>query len=142
MMPTKACPVVFRDSLESQILVFRHPLAAIQLVKGTIEAGESSQAAALRELSEESGIHGATVVRDLGLWDAGYDGHIWSFHVCRCDRELPPSWHHQCADDGGLDLQFFWHTLDDDPTEDWHPVFRNALAFIRGRMTTPTQLFV
>lgn len=38
MRANKACPVVLRHSTELEILAFRHPLAGLQLVKGTVEA--------------------------------------------------------------------------------------------------------
>ena len=41
---------MFQDSTGSRILVFRHPSAGIQLIKGTIEPGECASDAALREL--------------------------------------------------------------------------------------------
>src|SRR5215472_2659948 len=129
MVPTKACPVLFQDSTASRIMVFRHPSAGIQLVKGTIERGERPSAAALRELREESGIADGVVCRDLGLWDSGFEGHIWSIHVCATDRGLPEYWNHRCPDDGGIELRFFWHDLDTDPLGEWHPVFRRALEF-------------
>ena len=66
----KACPVVLRTRGSREILVFEHPLAGIQLVKGTIELGESPEAAALRELGEESGITSASWVRSLGTWSS------------------------------------------------------------------------
>lgn len=59
----KVCPVVLRQGNEgTEILVFRHPLAGVQLVKGTREAGESIAQAALRELAEESGITSGAVI--------------------------------------------------------------------------------
>src|SRR5215472_11631901 len=122
MIPTKACPVVFRDSTASRILVFRHPSAGIQLVKGTIEPGESPSDAALRELHEEAGIADATVCRDLGLWDAGFDGQVWSLQLCATLTALPECWSHHCPDDGGMELYFFWHDLHADPSEEWHPL--------------------
>jgi 8-oxo-dGTP pyrophosphatase MutT (NUDIX family) len=134
MVPTKACPIVLRDSAVPKIMVFRHPSAGIQLVKGTIEAGENPADAALRELREESGISDAAVRQDLGCWDAGYDGQIWSLQLCTATRALPESWIHRCADDGGLDLHFFWRDLEAGGSEDWHPLFRRALEFIRRRI--------
>lgn len=136
MVPTKACPVVFRDSTAAKIMVFRHPSAGIQLVKGTIESGERPADAALRELREESGIADAALCQDLGLWDAGHEGQIWSLHLCTVSRMLPETWHYRCGDDGGIDLHFFWHDLDAEPSENWHPVFQRALEFIRGRIKT------
>ena len=66
LLATKACPVVAQiiDGME-HLLVFKHPLAGYQLVKGTIELGERPSHAAVRELDEESGIRNAQAVRDL-----------------------------------------------------------------------------
>jgi 8-oxo-dGTP pyrophosphatase MutT (NUDIX family) len=113
-------------------MVFHHPFAGIQLVKGTIEPGERPADAALRELREESGIANATVYQDLGLWDAQYEGQIWSFQLCSTSQALPESWNHRCGDDGGLDLHFFWRDLGGEPSERWHPLFRRALEYIRS----------
>ena len=134
MVPNKACPVVFHDSRRSRILVFRHPSAGIQLIKGGIEPREEPHAAALRELREESGIADAVVSQDLGLWDAAFDEQIWSLHLCATAREFPERWSHRCLDYGSVDLTFFWHDFDADPTEEWHPLFRRALACIRSRI--------
>ncbi|MDR2306017.1 MAG: NUDIX domain-containing protein [Paucimonas sp.] len=65
-LPNKACPVVLSSSLPIRFLLFRLPLAGTQLVKGTIEHGELPREAALRELTEKSGITAATVETDLG----------------------------------------------------------------------------
>jgi hypothetical protein len=54
----------------------------------------------------------------------------WHFVLCR--TETPSGgWSHRTTDGGGLCLEFFWHPLEDPPDENWHPVFRQALAFIR-----------
>ena len=71
MSPNKACPVILSCIAGPRILLFRHPLAGVQLVKGTIESGETPAEAALRELSEEAGIDDASIVSDLGCWNAG-----------------------------------------------------------------------
>jgi 8-oxo-dGTP pyrophosphatase MutT (NUDIX family) len=134
VIPTKACPVVFQDATASRILVFRHPAAGIQLVKGSIEPDESPSDAALRELREEAGIANAAVRRDLGVWDAGFAGQIWSFQLCATACALPECWSHQCSDDGGIELYFFWHDIDADSSEEWHPLFRRALQCIRLRL--------
>jgi 8-oxo-dGTP pyrophosphatase MutT (NUDIX family) len=57
----KACPVVLRRGCNGiEFLVFESPLAGKQLIKGTIEAGESLGKACARELEEESGVQGDT----------------------------------------------------------------------------------
>jgi 8-oxo-dGTP pyrophosphatase MutT (NUDIX family) len=55
--PSKASPFVVRRTARGlEILAFRHPLAGTQLVKGTIESGETVEAGAVRELEEERGV--------------------------------------------------------------------------------------
>lgn len=56
MTADKACPVVLRSRETLEILAFEHPLAGLQLVKGSVEPGESTDMAAVRELMEEAGI--------------------------------------------------------------------------------------
>lgn len=134
MSPDKACAVVLSSTAGARILLFRHPLAGAQLVKGTIEEGETPSQAALRELSEESGIDAATVVGDLGVWDAEHLDQIWSFHLCQAKEPLPERWSHQTLDDHGHLFQFFWASLDQLPHADCHPVFSRALGFLSIRL--------
>jgi 8-oxo-dGTP pyrophosphatase MutT (NUDIX family) len=129
----KACPVVFRDSSMRQILAFEHPETGLQLVKGGIERGEDARAAALRELEEESGISGATIAKDLGTWNSGHHGHVWSLQLCTYLPGLPETWTHHCEDDGGHDLRFFWHPVHERADESWEPQFQRALEAIRAR---------
>ncbi len=129
--PTKACPVVLRtvDGL-LQILAFHHPLTGTQLVKGTVEPGESAEEASLRELFEEAAIQAKRVVKDLGLWNSGVEGQVWSFQLCET-HNLPDSWTHFANDGGGMEFSFFWHPLDAEPDETWDELFKNALYHIR-----------
>jgi len=131
----KACPVLVRQRERLEVLAFRHPLAGLQLVKGSIEPGEASGAAALRELAEEAGILDARLGADLGTWLSEHPGQDWAFHLCHSPRELPDAWTHHCDDDGGLDFAFFWHALDATPGPQWHPLFRDALGWLRERAT-------
>jgi 8-oxo-dGTP pyrophosphatase MutT (NUDIX family) len=101
-------------------------------VKGTIELGEQSGAAALRELREESGIESAQVSRSLGIWDSGHDGQIVEFVSVRVPGLLPDGWTHRAPDDGGHEFEFFWHDLAESPSAEWHPLFVAALEFIRA----------
>lgn len=136
---TKACPVVLLPGQPPRILLFRHPQAGVQLVKGSIEPGETPAQAALRELKEESGIGNARVVTDLGTWDAGHQGQVWSFHLCEAGAPLPEQWSHQTEDDHGHRFSFFWAALDELPWEECHPLFQRALHFLLdGRLdSTP-----
>ena len=130
---SKVCPVVFRDASMQQILAFEHPRAGVQLVKGFIEPGESVRAAALRELQEESGIEDTGVMQDLGAFESGHRGYVWSLQLCTFPHKLPETWTHHCANDGGYDFRFFWHDVNQDPGESWRPHYRRALEAIRER---------
>jgi 8-oxo-dGTP pyrophosphatase MutT (NUDIX family) len=130
MSPNKACPVILSCIAGPRILLFRHPLAGVQLVKGTIESGETPAEAALRELSEEAGIDDASVVSDLGCWNAGHLEQVWSFQLCHTPAPLPEQWTHQTLDDHGHAFSFFWAPLDGLPIADCHPVFRQALRYL------------
>lgn len=130
MRPDKACSIVLSSAWPPRILLFLHPQAGVQLVKGTIEKDETPGQAALRELAEESGISAAEIVDDLGCWDSGHHGQIWSFHLCRAGGPLPEQWSHQTLDDHGHRFEFFWASLDHLPYGDCHPVFRQALVFL------------
>lgn len=135
MLPTKACPVVLRPaSSGSELLVFRHPLAGVQLVKGTIEPGESPSITAVRELAEEAGLPNASATRSLGVWQSGYNDQVWEFFEMDAGADLPDAWLHQAPDDGGLEFAFSWHPLREQPGPDWHPVFVRALAFVRSSL--------
>lgn len=135
LLATKACPVVVRmiDGME-HLLVFKHPLAGYQLVKGSIELGERPSHAAVRELAEESGIRNAQAVRDLGNWNAGYEQQIWSFQLCEVAESLPHQWRFDTHDDGGHVFEFFWHPLKADLPTPCHTLFQAAWAQIRNRL--------
>lgn len=134
MTPNKVCPVLLRfKNDEKQILAFHHPLAGTQLVKGTIEPDEAAETAVLRELFEESGINSAAIIRNLGIWNSGYEGQIWAIYLCKAEDDLPDSWTHYTQDDGGQDFAFFWHSLETNPS-DWHPLFRDALQWIKSKI--------
>lgn len=132
MRADKACPVVVCFTPTPRVLLFRHPQAGVQLVKGTIEQGETTAQAALRELAEESGINDATIHDDLGYWESGHQGQVWSFQLCKAVGPLPEQWSHQTLDDHGHRFAFFWAPFDQLPYDDCHPVFRRALVFLRA----------
>ncbi|MGH8448131.1 NUDIX hydrolase [Pseudomonas sp.] len=133
MIINKACPVVLRTRQSVEILAFEHPLAGFQLVKGSIEPGETTAAAAIRELQEEAGIAG-NVIRDLGIWHAEITGQTWAFHQCQVSADLPDTWAHFAEDDGGHWFHFFWYPLSKEPTNEWHPIFQCALSALTEKL--------
>ncbi|MGH8348451.1 MAG: NUDIX domain-containing protein, partial [Pseudomonas sp.] len=96
---TPVISLTFWFRVRELILLFRHPIAGVQLVKGTIETGETPAQTALRELSEESGIVAASIVSDMGCWDAAHLDQIWSFQLCCTQALLPEQWTHHTLDD-------------------------------------------
>lgn len=64
--------VVFRRSpaggpfADVRILLLQHEAGKWMLPKGTIEAGETPEAVARREVAEETGLHNVRIVQDLG----------------------------------------------------------------------------
>lgn len=129
----KVVPVIFRHVDKNiEILVFRHPIAGIQIVKGTVEANENLENAAIRELFEESGISSASIDSYLGLHYPSELGPNWHVFVCHTTETLKDNWTHFCNDDGGLEFEFFWHPLTEEPTNEWHLLFKELLEFIKS----------
>lgn len=113
------CCVVQEDAL----LCFEHPTAGRQIPKGTVEDGESLDAAFFRELQEESGVEVERQPIALGEFDrivgAGPDErgplerHVWHVFAVRTDG-LPDRWTHIVQGgpaEAGLAFRFFWHPL-------------------------------
>ncbi|WP_416140982.1 NUDIX domain-containing protein [Marinimicrobium sp. C6131] len=131
----KACPVVVRRREgHLEILVFRHPIAGTQLVKGTIEPGESGRSASERELEEEAGIK-LKAEHLLLEWQRHPDEPTWAIWLMEPGDHLPDHWDHYCKDDGGHLFQYFWHPLLKLPDSEWHSVFTDALAAVRQSLT-------
>ena len=116
---------------QPHILVFKHPKAGIQMVKGTVEEHESLEAATLRELFEESGIRHASVERYLGIHTPDHIGPVWHVYLCESKQPLPEYWSFFCEDDGGLHFDFQWHPLHQPATDEWHPLFQELLQFVQ-----------
>jgi 8-oxo-dGTP pyrophosphatase MutT (NUDIX family) len=136
MRTPKAVPIVLRATQgRIEVLLFEHPLAGPQLVKGTVEQGESVSEAATRELAEESGLLSARCISDLGTWEQCPAGQVWHFREVLVERELPETWSHFTADGGGHTFRFFWHQLNAPAPPSCHPVYIAALAFLRARLS-------
>lgn len=127
----KVCPVVIRIQERNRyVLVFRHPTSGIQFIKGTLEMGESVIEAAIRELFEESGLQSVSQ-NYLCSWDPIHEDQEWHFVACKT-ASLSDSWQHFTHDGGGLSFDFFWHPLQDEPSSEWHEVYRRALIKVRS----------
>ncbi len=130
----KACPVVLRTvDNRTEILAFLHPEAGKQVVKGTIDPGENPEKAALRELTEESGIDNAAI--DCFLEEVHFhkEDQIWHIFACQA-RDLPEAWSHIALEGDGnkYEFKFFWHDLADDEDDDsWHYTFQYVLNIAR-----------
>lgn len=128
----KVVPVILRQQKQVlEILAFRHPLAGIQLIKGTIERDEHHQNAAIRELFEESGLIAEPNPKFIGNFQIKFNQQDWHFYLCETQAELPETWIYHCQDGGGLDFTFFWYPLKQKPNADWHETFQEALSFLR-----------
>ena len=136
----KACACVLRDG---HLLCFRHPSAGNQLPKGTVEAGESSEAAVVRELAEESGLTQAQVIGKICQYEriVGGDGHSgvearhrWHlFHLAVPGAPRAP-WRHRVRSDGvddGMVFEYFWQDLAQ-PITGFHPIFVQAISAVQG----------
>jgi 8-oxo-dGTP pyrophosphatase MutT (NUDIX family) len=126
----KVCPVVTRQS-GTEILMFHHPMAGSQLVKGTLNPGEAPAQGAQRELFEESGLR-TSALADLG---AGQVAEVpWTFVLCRIDGDLPDVWDWNTLDDCGHRFSFFWHKLTGVLPLDMAPIFVDAYHMIIPRL--------
>lgn len=113
---------VIRDR---RLLVFRHldqpwDLSGLQVPAGSIERGESPEAAAIREATEETGLDRLRVVRKLGELDydmAPYRSEVHHRHVIQLelDGEAPELWvsYENDAGDGSppMRLECYWIPL-------------------------------
>ena len=130
----KAVPVLLRVGHEgTELLGFRHPLAGLQIVKGTVESGERIETAAVRELEEESGLI-CEAGRALGVWQNEITNQEWHFVLMHAPASLQDSWTHHALDDGGHRFSFFWHPLGSHLGSEWHPVFKEAIGWIKSAL--------
>lgn len=133
MAKEKAVALVLREHRDrKQILVFRHPTEGIQMVKGNLDGSETPTDTARRELREESGLDDVVSVEPIGQWLSGAEGDLWHLVVCRLAADPPDKWDHFTHDGGGLTFSFFWHDLDQEPPDRWHPEFAQAFSQIRA----------
>lgn len=115
------------------MLAFRHPLAGLQIPKGTVQAGEPVESAVLRELEEESGVRHGRLRAALGTIE--HEGEVWHLHHVEAD-DLPDGWRYRPTGGGEESehvFEFFWHPLSGD-LGGFHPVFVRVIGVLRGRV--------
>ncbi|MDA8740983.1 NUDIX domain-containing protein [Rhodobacteraceae bacterium] len=142
----KAVAAVVRDyGRGSELLVFRHPLAGVQLPKGTVETKEAYAAAALRELHEESGLYLTLKPQPIGVWhrrmgagankDRHLEKHIWHIFALEVRHPLPDHWSHTAVGspaEEGLVFEFFWRPFGPDLHREVHPLFAPTVTKIQN----------
>jgi 8-oxo-dGTP pyrophosphatase MutT (NUDIX family) len=135
--------VVRQNGAAAELLVFRHPLAGVQLPKGTVEPGETPAEAVLRELEEESGLRLAVEPRPLGQWRRVLDGrfgelatgdvHLWHLFALAAPEALPERWSHTASgspEEEGLSFAFHWLPVGPGLRDALHPVFGASLDML------------
>jgi len=126
-----------------EILVFQHPLAGVQLPKGTIEENEGTEAAALRELEEESGLALNCNPMIIGKWTRivqdgrGQEDPLeineWHVAILQTSADLPNRWVHGAKGspaEEGLLFEFYWLPVDQDLPASLHPLFEDVARMI------------
>jgi 8-oxo-dGTP pyrophosphatase MutT (NUDIX family) len=91
--------ITHRAAAGERLLIFSHPrspAAGLQVPAGTVEDGETPEAAALREAEEETGLEGLVLVAFLGERTVAVRGraevhHRFFFHL-RYEGEPPAVW--------------------------------------------------
>lgn len=121
----KICPIVTRDA-GWDVLVFRHPHAGVQVVKGTMRPHETVFTAAARELYEESGLRARHMER---VGEREIAGLRWIFVLCHV-APTPEVWDWDTLDDHGHRFAFFWHDQFDPAPPDCAPDVVQALGVI------------
>jgi 8-oxo-dGTP pyrophosphatase MutT (NUDIX family) len=119
--------------------MFRHPLAGIQLVKGTVKASENPADAARRELFEESGLVSKQLLFFIGKNTRMVCGQIWYFYHLDLLYKRN-QWIHFAPDDGGIELQFFWHALHAPPPPDCGALYARVLNYARPQLLKQLKL--
>lgn len=144
----KACACLV--DARGRLLVFDHPGGGgMQLVKGTIEPGESPADAARRELLEESGIRSDGEVQSLGTLlregsassegDARRHRQLWHLFLMRTQRDLPDTFVHRATgspDEEGLLFAFRWLEADD-AVDGFALPYRQAIHRVRAVLLAP-----
>ena len=111
--------VVAHITKDNALLVFTHPYhpdAGIQVPQGTVEAGESSDEALVREVHEETGLDDLAVRSFLGTHEYDMSAHgraeiqQRSYYHVELRGPAPAAWRHTDIT-GPHEFEFFWVPL-------------------------------
>jgi 8-oxo-dGTP pyrophosphatase MutT (NUDIX family) len=131
------------------LLVFSHlnsVEAGIQVPAGTMESGETPEAAVLREAYEETGLSGLEIVSFLGEREIDQrpfgknEIHRRFFFHLHCHEDTPEQWQHEETDPHGgsaeqIILAFFWVAFPEGVPElaaEQGALLENLLAKVRS----------
>jgi 8-oxo-dGTP pyrophosphatase MutT (NUDIX family) len=124
-VPTITDKVIAYVTRRGHLLVFRHPAypeAGIQVPAGTVDPGESPQAAVLREAREETGLSALRITRFLGVreYDLSAFGrdevHRRHFFHVEVLEEVRSGWRHwetSPSEGEPVEFEFYWVRLPD-----------------------------
>lgn len=121
------------------VLAFRHPLAGVQLPKGTSEPGETPDATERREFFEEVGVSLTQPMTSLGTWTCPEPASLWHIFVADAPLGLPHGWRHAPTgggDESRLIFEVMWVPMRD-PTDTFHPLFHPVLDRVRHHLDQP-----
>lgn len=143
----RAFACVIREGDPPQLLVFDHPMEGTQIPKGRIDPGESPRGAAVRELTEESGLE-LEPTRFIGHLRQRFehpaggetveeDWYVWLFDA---PAEMPESWIH-IPEEEALRFPYRWLPLDACASTVVHTYFRDVLEMTIASTSRIEQMF-
>ncbi|MDT0377555.1 NUDIX domain-containing protein [Streptomyces sp. DSM 42041] len=98
---------VVRNESAPEILVFDHvgmPEAGTQIPAGGVKTGEALGEAVLREVAEETGLPGATLLRQVAVEDKPHPGtrrpRRTTFFLVHAPEDVADAWEHHVRGDG------------------------------------------
>lgn len=124
-----------RSQVGSELLVFSHPSAGVQLPSGSLFDDEDPALGAAREAWEEAGLRVGDTLESCGeiaSWvEPDTDLIRYAFHY-RCRDETPDEWWVVTPDGNGLCWRYWWTPLDG--REPIHPRQRPWLDRVRDKV--------
>ena len=124
MMITKTAAYIFRRAKQqNELLIFSHrdyPDVPVQVPGGTVDEGEEIIDALYREVEEEAGLVGLSIVRKLGTYQFYWqdiNGEVERhFFLLEVLSDVSDKWEHEVCGkgiDSGLVFSYSWVKVDD-----------------------------